>query len=220
MAYWIGLDNRDILPPFFPVGRNSDGIFGATLRTCFEDGYLGHLPWAILHSPDQPRAFPPGILWTNTSKLDLSDILGGIIREFQRIPGATPERNLRLLGSYLEALGSTPLADFEERLKLGLATSISKSIGLLLDSESGRETLPKYWQEDFERLVRARARPFEGGGPLLPRDLPATSGDLEARLLLQQLIRRYGDTLRYWPDMVEVSKQFAHEEYSLTLCGS
>ncbi len=46
-----GMDNRDLLPPFFPICRNEDGIFGYMLGRCVDETYAGHLPWAIEHSP-------------------------------------------------------------------------------------------------------------------------------------------------------------------------
>ena len=58
MAGNLSLDNRQLLPPFYPLQRNSDGLFAAVLRKCFRDGYLGYLPWAIWHDPPQSRSQP------------------------------------------------------------------------------------------------------------------------------------------------------------------
>ncbi|MGH7829737.1 MAG: phosphopantetheine-binding protein, partial [Candidatus Binatia bacterium] len=49
MTVFMGFDNRDLLPPFLPVKRGEDIVFGLTLRRCFENGYFGHLPWALVH---------------------------------------------------------------------------------------------------------------------------------------------------------------------------
>src|SRR5260370_6587434 len=38
----LGLDNRRLLPPFFPVLVGHDAVFGALLRCC--QGYVGFLP--------------------------------------------------------------------------------------------------------------------------------------------------------------------------------
>ncbi|MGA2478946.1 MAG: hypothetical protein ABSG63_09390 [Spirochaetia bacterium] len=55
-AMSVALDNSLNLPPFFPLGRNCDGVFGQTLRSCFPDHYIAHLPWAIRHLPPGHRA--------------------------------------------------------------------------------------------------------------------------------------------------------------------
>lgn len=56
-AATFGYDNRTLLPPFMPVLRAEDDIFGFTVRACIEDGYFGHLPTAVFHSPVDTRAY-------------------------------------------------------------------------------------------------------------------------------------------------------------------
>jgi len=47
----MGLDHRELLPPFFPVLHAEDFIFGATLWQCCRGALLGHLPSAVTHEP-------------------------------------------------------------------------------------------------------------------------------------------------------------------------
>ena len=51
----IGIDNRSLLPPFLPVGRNEDGTFAMNLHLCVDDALVGHIPVAVLHSPSDLR---------------------------------------------------------------------------------------------------------------------------------------------------------------------
>ena len=62
MGYALGLDNRTLLPPFFPVRRNEDGVFGAALRTCFTGALFAHVPIQLLH------ARPVVGLWTGAGR--------------------------------------------------------------------------------------------------------------------------------------------------------
>jgi hypothetical protein len=61
MALNLGLDNRDLLPPFTPVQRNQDGVFAAILRTCCSGDYFGFLPWMILHVDGYHERRRPGV---------------------------------------------------------------------------------------------------------------------------------------------------------------
>ena len=57
MAGSLGLD-LDItkpVPPFFPVLRNEDGLFGSHLRLTAPDARLGFCPIALLHAPPDVR---------------------------------------------------------------------------------------------------------------------------------------------------------------------
>ena len=44
MTTFFGFDNRLALPPFFPVQRNADGIFGLVLQKCVEGSHVAFLP--------------------------------------------------------------------------------------------------------------------------------------------------------------------------------
>ena len=55
----IGLDNRSILPPFFPVFRGEDTIFSKILRIYDTNALTGYLTHAIMHNPTKKRNYPP-----------------------------------------------------------------------------------------------------------------------------------------------------------------
>ncbi len=57
-GHHFGLDNRELLPPFFPAGRREDGIFALTLRVTHPQALCGHLPVAVLHDPVPSRPAP------------------------------------------------------------------------------------------------------------------------------------------------------------------
>jgi hypothetical protein len=77
---FIGLDNRKILPPFMPVGRSQDVIFGVALSQCVAGGYCAHLPWALLHAPIESRRFWPGEIFRTASGLGMANVLIECIR--------------------------------------------------------------------------------------------------------------------------------------------
>lgn len=53
----MALDNTDILPPFLPVGRNEDGVFGVLCQLSRETWMLGHVPVAVMHSGQDSRTY-------------------------------------------------------------------------------------------------------------------------------------------------------------------
>ena len=55
-----GVDNRTLLPPFFPVGRNEDGAFAVILHACAEDALIGHLPVCHLSRTGGTAPLPAG----------------------------------------------------------------------------------------------------------------------------------------------------------------
>ena len=46
-----GWDARSSRPPFLPVARGEDGVYGYAFRKCYPAGYIGHLPLVVFHVP-------------------------------------------------------------------------------------------------------------------------------------------------------------------------
>lgn len=53
MAVLSAYDGTRDLPPFYPVGRGEDAVFGQLLAA--RGALIGHAPYAVLHDPDEPR---------------------------------------------------------------------------------------------------------------------------------------------------------------------
>jgi len=54
----IGLDHRDMLPPFQPMFRGEDVVFPVMLRAMRPETCIAYLPWTVLHEPMESRGFP------------------------------------------------------------------------------------------------------------------------------------------------------------------
>jgi hypothetical protein len=206
MAPNLGLDNRQLLPPFMPVQRNQDGVFGVLLRTCFPGGFFGFLPWALRHR--QPARRPTaGDSWEQATVFRSGQIVQALIRSFSFGPEQTDEaRNLRALGEALVEMGSRPLPEFEGVVRLhvekhrGLIVTQMQS---LLQQFGGG---PAFWADDVRRVLRgiqlASAKEESFGAS----DLREACGNEAPGALLQRLVRRFGQLLRYWPEMMEAAR--------------
>ena len=104
MTTFFGLDNRVLLPPFFPVQRNSDGIFGLMLQKSTWHG-TAFLPSVLLHAPP-PRTFAARCDLDGCRRLAARDVSSPVSS------GSMPTRachdEARSFGSddYLQWLGS------------------------------------------------------------------------------------------------------------------
>ncbi len=59
----MGLDARAMLPPFLPLFRNQDAVFGLSILLTNGKSYFGHLPWAVRHEPGERRAYSDDAMW-------------------------------------------------------------------------------------------------------------------------------------------------------------
>ena len=208
MTTFLGLDNRDLLPPFFPVQRNSDGIFGLTLRKCVDASHVAFLPWILLHAPEPPRAFAPDEMWADAATVRMADIVIASILDHQNLTGdATVATRLADLGEQMRWLGSLDYPDFEARLRTQQQIRNFTFLMALHGQLHTYGASPTYWADDVSRMIELTSQASSAEDHLVPRDLLQGRDARAARLLSQELVAKYGEVLAAWPAMVAAAKR-------------
>jgi hypothetical protein len=208
MALNLGLDNRRLLPPFMPVQRNQDGVFATLVRLCLDGAYFGFLPWMVLHRSVTPRRFTPDDLWISIGSVHTGQVLLALLQS--TVPGCGPGDGgdkLRAVGRTLTQWGTAAPADFEEVVRLHLWNQMSRQASILESRLRQFGGQPGYWANDVRQLLAVLRQQLPGRDHALPRDLRERFGGEEARTLLQRLVRRFGELLQAWPDLVAGAKE-------------
>lgn len=196
----IGLDNRQILPPFFPVGRNEDGLFGWSLDTCVSGACAAHLPWSIEH-------LPPGARTYTTSHLRRSRISDIMISCMTAWPGSstskTTEYALRSLGLWLGDLATLSPRALHEIIRHNLWRMASAKIARGEALLAGDRDLPEYWTE----RVREQNDEIRAGmlAPefTVPIDLACSQEDAPSRV--RDVMSKFSELLCAWPSIFQAS---------------
>ncbi len=206
MAINAGIDNRSLLPPFLPVGRNEDGIFAMTLRICAQDALIGHIPLAVLHSPQEARRYEQG--GSPIAAPRLAEILSAIMSTFNPSPGhETVSQRLSDLGKLLVDVGSLKIEDFTEHVETVWAAAASRYIGLLeslLDLHRGK---PDYWAEDVLSFIERLTDFTVHKSAAAPRELLETQTPEQAVEVCRRVVRRFGELLQWWPVIYGAAKK-------------
>lgn len=202
-AMCMGLDNRDLLPPFTPIGRGEEVVFGAVASKCLGEVYASHLPWVLPHIPPQQRSFPVQHMFAVGPRT----LLWACINSFNPMATKPPAEQLRKLGQHLEEVGCLSETTFEEILRSSIWRSMSSLILELEERlQNGYESPPAFWMRDarsFIELARQSA--------LTPVD---QLYELEGgRGAAQLLIFRFGQVLAWWPQIVETARHLRAEGY-------
>lgn len=206
MGYALGLDNRNLLPPFFPVHRNEDGLFASTLKVCFEHAYVAHLPAAIMHVPEV-RKYSAADLWEKPFVHTLYDVLLVCLQSFNFPPEMMSEaERLRALGQHLIHLGSSSPSAFEEFVRIYLWHFRTSNITALEEELANRKDAPDFWSRDVIKQVELLRRSLLEEVYQPPNDLLASRSADEARRLTQRLILKFGELLYWWPEMIATAK--------------
>jgi hypothetical protein len=202
MATNIGLDNRAGLPPFFPISRGEDAVFGSLLFKCFPQHFTGHIPVAVLHNP------PPGRRYDDTPAIRICELIHYLISSFKVPIGTTGLAALRLIGKYLEDVASLPLSDFCNSLvKIVRSQEASKM-------QAWQRTLPTslvpgYWHRDLWDWHSQTTALLTDSSCFVPVEFNRRYSKTIAILRTKELVSNTGKLFRAWPDLLEAARDLS-----------
>ena len=200
----MALDNYLLLPPFFPVTRGSDSIFGALVRICCRNIWIGHIPYGFYHDPEEKRSFKKES--KHEINLAFSHILLLILQSYPgyRLDTETSEK-YSAVGSYLKEIASMSNKNFEEYITSLWLPQVSRYILRLENCLLYNDYKPDFWVQDVEDHIKNIYKYFEKGTVSVPRDINIYLSNDERRTLCKKLIRSFGELLIFWPLIMQKS---------------
>jgi hypothetical protein len=211
MAYCIALDHREELPPFPPLGRDQDGVFGAWERIVEPDSFTVHLPFAVAHEPAEARAFAPGELRPFPG-MPLNELLYLLCEDADPGPSnCTPSARMRWLGSRLEEIADSSRAGFEAFLLERRLASLSRRIAFLETALKQFGSKPAWRVRDIQRFVRCWEEEMTGPDILRFAE-PGANAPEDPVSTYRHYVRWCGRLLREWPAMREAALRLRHEK--------
>ena len=217
MTTCFGLDNRVLLPPFFPVQRNSDGIFGLVLQRCMNASRIAFLPSVLLHAPSVERMFATDEMWTDAGSVRMADVLlACVITHEASSAYLTEAERLVRLGQHLRRLGSLPLLDFEAQVRMAQQYRTMAFVTALQSHLQTYAASPGFWAEDVKRMIALMSKAITAADYIVPRDLLHGHETEEARRLSQELVTRFGELLEAWPTIVAAATRLRANGLRLT----
>jgi hypothetical protein len=204
MTTHVAFDVRATIPPFSPVLRNEDGVFGDLLRTCAPESYIAFLPWRVEHIPPEARAVDFDQALHSIMRVRANDIICDLARVYEPAPGVMdPAIRLSAFGRYLAALGAMPPADFDALVRYQIIAAVGRRIeGLsrIIAQNSGQ---PEQWAEDCATVMTEGLRVLTEDA-LVVADIPDTATD-ERHRRFQRLVYRFGRLIDAWPALLQAA---------------
>lgn len=210
-----GFDNKRLLPPFMPIGRGEDDVWGLTIQASFDDPYFGYLPWALRHIPPENRSYSSA--WMGeAAPLRIYQVMMACISSFHLWPKTMTDESQRLqaLGSHLIALGSLSQPDFEEFVRLHVWRMQSEYISFLENQLHKYKQAPVYWAQDVKNCIAEIRSALAHDDYIAPRDLMQIRPAAQAKTLMRRLVLKFGQLLYWWPQIVKSSISIREESGS------
>jgi hypothetical protein len=203
MSFNLGLDNRYDLPPFMPVSRNEDGLFGVTLARCLDDAYFGFLPCALRHAPPETRVFSE--MNSALRRIGTNDWMSSLISTYRFEPGyLEPKKKMKRLGQYLVDVSSLPNRDFAEFSRNQMLRIVSRRLLQMERRILEAHNPSPYWVRDMKSCAENLRQSLVSEHYLFPHD--AASGPGNSCETMREIVRLYGQLIYFWPDITETAR--------------
>jgi hypothetical protein len=207
MAALLGVDNRQLLPPFAPTLRNEDGLFGALLRSAVPSALAAYLPWTLAHDPTQGVVPTLANVHETSVKPRANDLVGLMIASLGPLPtGDDGEAAYGVIARYLRGWGRASPRDFHEHVRTGWVRKRVAFLGTLERARHAFPHAPAAWKADamrFGNLVEAE---------LASQDpAPADCRDAAA---FRRYVGRLGELLEVWPTLVRTARTLQEQGVS------
>lgn len=204
MSPITGIDMRQLVPPFFPLFRNEDLLFGEMLHFLHPQGLFLDAPWAVPHIPAESRQWKKdaALQPQNYGLLDFSsDAL--VLNTPAFLPEDAAERLLSCgqLYSSLGQLSDEALTTKIAEQTLGLRSAQISRIKRILEHCEGE---PDYWKHDLQRIVQAGEQSLATALPAGFQGLPGN--EQEQRVLARSLWTAFAQALSGWEACLDAMK--------------
>ena len=188
----LGIDNRVVLPPFIPIGRGEDGLFGSAIECCTVASFGGHLPFGLVHSPGGGRTYmnrPAAV----ARACEIFNML--IWRNGVPPPAATTADYLSYYGKRVSWMAALKETDFCELIRTTVAYLLGRHVSLLERELTDNPDAPQWWKDVLISEVK---------DTLAALNSNCDCSDMDLRSL-QVTAQLTGELLQSWSVLCEAS---------------
>lgn len=216
-SYCLGLDNSVLLPPWLPVLRSQDLVFGALLNVSRMHDLACLLPWSVLHDRPEGRSFSREGARRRFGQVNGGELIHELIDSLGK--QATPSENTSLfdVGEYLMEFASGNPNSFRTKAKdLGLRV-IHHRLQFLESVLFETASCASYIREDVGAAIQSIRRDMASHDYSATPDLQERRQD--ASMALQAIITQYGQLMKCWNDIAEAAREALEQPRGKESCA-
>jgi hypothetical protein len=206
----LGIANDVPLPPFFPLARNSDGVFGILTQLMAPSAFLGHIPIAVFHDPSSQRRYRP------LAEFRIAELIIALSLSVLPLHRRRSADLLRYLGGELMYLANLPAHEFFDYIAKTAAMFVRQQLWHMEEMVNRVSDAPRFWRE---KIWHVHGKILESCGRpdwYLPVEL-RKGEDLEhARQGTREVVRLSGSLFYYWSDLIEAARALRQKEIRIT----
>ncbi len=190
-------DYRSFFPPYFPLGRSSDGLMGYLLTHIDRSAWIGHLPFAISHAVSNHRPYQVS-LKEAFKRLRVTDLMTVLITSCSTKGGLSMSKASKILGEQLIAISGMSRKGFLAKLTTLVAGSRIRLVDSIDVRLSGLDITSAGCRKDLLKLRANVWQSINEGEIVIASDLQAFYGSEETLRLFQLYVHSFGKLLTQW----------------------
>jgi hypothetical protein len=210
-----GFDNRGLLPPYFPITRGEDRLFGRMTGYIYPGSVTLEYPWAVPHLPLQERKWADDDNRYTVSTRFPGTLVNRFFHNLDDCLAADPPARLAFLGRLFEDLAAAPdevlLSRFADD-RHGFRAAQLRNLQEMIAQSTG---LPADWRAYLgEALRQVRSSAL---GEFGLDEVSGTVGALKGRALVcfwREAWRSFGRSLLAWSKVRDAARELVQKKYS------
>ncbi len=199
----MGIDNRDLVLPFLPLGRGLDLVFGTTRSKAFPLKLSQYIPILIGH--ERPYREARSVVHNSVREMTkMSRIITSFINEMEDTD-IDPRKNLQRIGDKFINVSEEPTPIFALMIEAQckeITRAAANHIATILENSDG---MPDFWINDMKSIIHELISP---NPKFFMADITKNPSENNIAFL-QKWMNLYGRMLKEWNKL-----QKSHKEYS------
>ncbi len=200
-----GVDNRAFLPPYFPLYRNEDLLFGKMLDFIYPGSLTLDLPHAVPHLPldTQQRMEKATRITTNLGVLGLT--ASHLTKFKNQIQSEQPTVRLNTLANLLLDIASAPKETISNIIKKMTYQANSEQLFNLTQALEESTDAPDFWKADIKKRIAIYQTILTTEAELTLAGIPKSICGDDLPDYLANLWRQFGHAVQAWPQIREAA---------------
>jgi len=203
MSQITGFDNRQMLPPYLPIKRGEDRLFGNMLDFVFPTAVTLDYPWAVQHLPMPHRHWEEHDRDFTTSDSFPMFFMEQVVMQKSSCLVSQPADRLKALADWfsnLAAASSESLSDMYRDSHLRSSSGLSMHLsGLLAEGDAS----PVEWQDYLKNGIQALSVSMDNASRpgFLIKGRPQGLETAELVTFWQDTWSGFASALKAWPEI-------------------
>lgn len=202
MGMAMGLDNRELLPPFMPHYRNEDGVFSYTLNRCLGSPITAHIPCGVQHIPRDRFSSYRVDHFYYAHHTRVSELLTMLVSSCPNFPKSMAHASrFQFLGNYIKSFSALDHQSFSIEMDRILTRTRSRTLMLIEHEEKYQFDYPEFWKRDFTKYRSLVSQSLAEDHCKLSDSDGVELGGVNSMHILQEFFANFGELLCCWPDI-------------------